>query len=48
MVIASDVVAADDFSQDANTQIVAANNIPDGLEGLDAGSASIKRFKEVI
>lgn len=48
LIIATDVIAADDFSQDANTQIVAANNIPDGWEGLDAGPESIKSFKEVI
>jgi phosphoglycerate kinase len=46
--IASDVVAADDFSNDANTKIIQANAIPDGWEGLDAGPESIKMFKEVI
>tara|TARA_R110002050_G_scaffold178217_1_gene311522 strand:+ start:528 stop:1778 length:1251 start_codon:yes stop_codon:yes gene_type:complete len=46
--IASDVVAADAFSEDANTQPAAANNIPDGWQGLDAGPESIKTFKTVI
>ena len=48
LIIASDVVAADDFSANANTQIIPANEIPDGWEGLDAGPESIARFKEVI
>ncbi|MBT6006921.1 MAG: phosphoglycerate kinase, partial [Prolixibacteraceae bacterium] len=48
LIIATDVLAADDFSQDANTQIVPASAIPDGWEGLDAGPESIARFKKVI
>ena len=48
LIIATDIVAADDFSENANTQIIPANNIPDGWEGLDAGPESIARFKEVI
>jgi phosphoglycerate kinase len=39
--LASDVVAADAFSNDANTQICSADAIPDGWMGLDAGPASI-------
>jgi phosphoglycerate kinase len=46
--IATDVVAADNFSPDANTQPAEANNIPDGWQGLDAGPESIRVFKEVI
>ncbi len=46
--IATDVLAADAFAADANTQIVAANNIPEGWEGLDAGPESIATFKTVI
>jgi phosphoglycerate kinase len=48
LVIASDVLAADDFSNDANVQVVAANAIPEGWEGLDAGPESIAKMKEVI
>jgi len=48
LIIATDVLAADNFSQDANTQIVPAGEIPDGWEGLDAGPESIAKFKEVI
>lgn len=46
--MASDVVVADAFSPDANTQVVPANQIPDGWMGLDAGPETIARFKEVI
>ena len=48
LVIATDVIAADDFSNDANTQTCAANAIPDGWQGLDAGPESIAKMKEVI
>ena len=43
-----DVVAADDFSNTANTQIVDVRAIPDGWEGLDAGPKSLENFKKVI
>ena len=43
-----DVVAADDFSNDAKTQVVDIDNIPDGWQGLDAGPKSLANFKEVI
>ncbi len=43
-----DVVVADDFSNDANTQIVDITAIPDGWEGVDAGPKSIKIFHDVV
>ncbi|MFM2213137.1 MAG: Phosphoglycerate kinase [Bacteroidota bacterium] len=43
-----DVVAADAFANDANTQIVDVRQIPDGWQGLDAGPKSLENFKEVI
>ena len=43
-----DVVAADAFSNDANTQICDINAIPDGWEGVDAGPKSIKQFHDVV
>lgn len=43
-----DVVAADDFNNDAKTQVVDIDNIPDGWQGLDAGPKSLANFKEVI
>ncbi len=48
LVIATDVLAADNFSNDANTKILPANEIPDGWQGLDAGPESIAKMKEVI
>lgn len=43
-----DVIAADAFSNDANTQIVNINEIPDGWEGLDAGPKSREMFHDVV
>ncbi|TDW50259.1 phosphoglycerate kinase [Flavobacterium sp. 270] len=43
-----DVVAADDFSNTANTQVVDVTAIPDGWQGLDAGPKSLENFKKVI
>jgi phosphoglycerate kinase len=43
-----DVVAADAFSNDANTQIVDVREIPDGWQGLDAGPKSLENFKAEI
>jgi phosphoglycerate kinase len=48
IIMATDVLAADSFSNDAKTQIVPANDIPDGWEGLDAGPQSIADMKKVI
>jgi len=48
LIMATDVVAADDFSENANTKILPANEIPEGWQGLDAGPESIAKFKEVI
>ncbi len=46
--MATDVVAADAFANDANTKVVPANAIPEGWMGLDAGPQSIASFKNVI
>ena len=48
LVLATDAKIADNFSNDANTQIVKVNEIPDGWEGLDIGPESEKAFAEVI
>lgn len=48
LIIATDVLAADDFSETANTQVVKASAIPEGWQGLDAGPESVARFREVI
>ncbi len=43
-----DVVAADAFSNEANTQIVEVNNIPDGWQGLDVGPKTLEALKSVV
>jgi len=43
-----DVVAADTFSNDANTQFVDIYQIPDGWQGLDAGPKSNIAFSFII
>jgi phosphoglycerate kinase len=43
-----DVVAANAFSNDAQTQVVDVRAIPDGWQGLDAGPKSLEAFQKVI
>ncbi len=43
-----DTIAADDFSNDANTQTIDINAIPDGWEGVDAGPKSREQFHNVV
>ena len=43
-----DVIAADAFSNDANTQIMDVTKIPDGWQGLDAGPKSKALFHDVV
>lgn len=43
-----DSIVADNFSNDANTQVAIAGHIPDGWEGLDCGPESRKIFGNVI
>lgn len=43
-----DVVAANSFSNDAETQVVDVTKIPDGWQGLDAGPKSLEQFDAVI
>ncbi len=43
-----DVVVADKFAADADSQTVAADEIPDGWMGLDIGPESVKRFTAVL
>lgn len=48
LVLGTDCIAADSFSNDANTKVCPANDIPDGWEGLDAGPETRKAFAAVI
>ena len=43
-----DVVAADSFSEFANTKVEDIYEIPDGWQGLDAGPKSLENFKDVV
>ena len=43
-----DVLAADQFSNNAKTQIVDVEKIPNGWQGLDAGPKTLQIFKKVI
>lgn len=43
-----DVVAADAFDNNANTQVVDVREIPDGWQGLDAGPKSLEIFDKVV
>ena len=44
----TDVVLADDFKADANSQIAKVDAIPDGWMGLDIGPDSLKVFQEAL
>ena len=48
LVLGTDCVAADAYSNDANTQICSVMDIPEGWEGLDAGPETRKRFADAI
>lgn len=48
IVLPSDLVVADDFAPDANTDIVAATAIPAAWQGLDIGPATRQAFAAVI
>lgn len=48
LVLGTDCVAADAFSNDANTMVCPANDVPDGWEGLDAGPETRKAFADAI
>ena len=48
LVLGTDCVAADNFSNDANTQVCMSDNIPEGWEGMDAGPETRKAFADAI
>ena len=41
-------LVADDFSAQANTQLVDSFNIPEGWEGVDAGPKTLENWKKII
>jgi phosphoglycerate kinase len=48
LLLPTDVVVADNFAADANSQTVSIENIPDGWMGLDIGPDSVKFFQEAL
>ena len=48
LLLPTDVVVADNFAADANSQTVSIENIPDGWMGLDIGPDSVKKFQEAL
>ncbi len=48
LVLAEDCVCADSFSNDANTQVCSAKEIPAGWEGLDIGPKTLVKFADAI
>lgn len=46
--IPTDAVVADEFSESADTKVVAINEMPEGWIGLDIGPESRKLYREVI
>lgn len=48
LIMAVDVLIADDFSEKAHTKVVPVNDIPNGFEGVDAGEKTIALFEDTI
>ena len=48
LLLPTDSIIADNFSNDANTDTAQNDNIKDGWMGLDIGPASIKAFSKVV
>jgi phosphoglycerate kinase len=48
LILPTDAVAGDAFSNEANTQTCPAGEIPEGWMGLDIGPESVKAFNEIV
>lgn len=48
LLLPTDVVVADKFAADANSQTVSVDAIPEGWMGLDIGPESVKMFQEAL
>ncbi|BBN17665.1 phosphoglycerate kinase [Marchantia polymorpha subsp. ruderalis] len=48
LILPIDILAADKFAPDANTQVCDFKEIPDGWMGLDIGPKSIEQFKDAL
>jgi phosphoglycerate kinase len=48
LLLPTDVVVADNFAPNANSQVVSIENIPDGWMGLDIGPDAVKTFQDAL
>lgn len=48
LLLPTDVVVADNFAADANSQTVSIDSIPDGWMGLDIGPDSVQTFQQAL
>lgn len=48
LVLGTDCIAADNFSNEANTKVCPSNDIPEGWEGMDAGPKTRELFANAI
>ena len=48
LLLPTDTVAADDFSNDAQRQVVDTMSIPDGWEGMDIGPDTTRKFCDAV
>lgn len=48
LVLGTDCIIGDDFSNNANTQVSSVKNIPEGWEGMDAGPETRELFRNAI
>lgn len=48
LLLPTDVVVADNFAPDANSQTISIDSIPDGWMGLDIGPDSVKTFQAAL
>jgi phosphoglycerate kinase len=48
LLLPTDVIVADNFAADANSQVVSVESIPDGWMGLDIGPESVKLFQAAL
>ena len=48
LVLPVDIVVADEFSNDANHQVVSVDEIPANWEGLDIGPKSVELFRDIL
>lgn len=48
LILPTDVVVADNFAADADSQTVSVENIPDGWMGLDIGPDSVQAFQQAL